>query len=87
MRSPFPFEFDLEIKRTFCSRSKKLRVEEQRLKGQAVSSLIAGIGGDQRRTLPDFITSGVQGTSSSITQPTVEVNNFKLKLVLISMVQ
>jgi len=41
----------------------------------------------QRRTLWDFITPGVQGISSSIPRPTVEVNNFELRLVLLSMVQ
>ena len=41
----------------------------------------------QRRTLQDFITPGVQGISSSITRPTVEVNNFEFRAALISMVQ
>jgi len=45
-----------------------------------------GIGG-QRRTLRDFITAGVRGISSSIARPTMEVNNFELRPVLISMVQ
>jgi len=35
---------------------KKLRVEEQRLKAQPASSSMAGIGGDKRRTLWDFVT-------------------------------
>jgi len=48
---------------------------------------MAGIGGDQRRTLRDFVTLGVKGISSSITQPTIEVNNFEFKPALISMVQ
>ena len=87
MRSPFPFEFDLEIKRTFCSKRKKLRVEEQRLMAQAISSPMVGIGGDQRWILRDFVTPGVQGISSSIAQPNVEAKNFELKPTLISMVQ
>ena len=45
----------------------------------------AGAGG--QRTLWDFITPEFQGISSSITRPTVEVNNFELKPMLISMVQ
>ena len=79
MRSPFLFAFDLEIDRTFCFRRKKLRVEEQKLTTEAVSSLMSGIGGDQRRTLLDFVTIGVQGISSSIAWPTLEANNFVLK--------
>ena len=46
----------------------------------------AGAGG-QRRTLWDFITPEVQGISSSISKPTVEVSNFELRPTLISMVQ
>jgi len=45
----------------------------------------AGAGG-QRMTFQDFITPGAQGISSSIVQPTVEVNNFELRPALISMV-
>jgi len=76
MRSPFPFEFKPEIEKTFHSRRKKLRVEEQRLKAQAVSSPMVRVGGDQRKTLPDFVTLGVQGISLSIGQQNVEANNF-----------
>jgi len=86
MRSPFLFKFDLDIERTFLSRRKKLRVEEPRLKAQAVSSSMAWIEGHQRRTLWDFITPGVQGISLSITRPTAEANNFELKPTLISIV-
>jgi len=43
--------------------------------------------GEERRTLRDFITLGVQGIASSIAQPAVDANNFKLKPALISMVQ
>jgi len=41
----------------------------------------------QGRTLWDFITPEVQGISSTITRSTVEMNNFELRPVLISMVQ
>ena len=44
-------------------------------------------GGDQRRTLQDFVTPRVQGIASSITRLAVDANNFELKSVLISMVQ
>jgi len=63
---------------------KKLRVKEQRLKAQEVSSSMAGIGGEQRRKLRDFVTIEVQGISLSITWPTIKVNNFELKPALIS---
>ena len=66
---------------------KKLSTEEQRLKAQAGSSPMAGIGDDQRRTLLDFLTPRVQGISSSIARPTIEANNFELKPALTSMVQ
>ena len=81
MQSPFPFEFDLEIERTFRYRRKKLRVEQQRFKAQVGSSPMAGIGGD-KRTLWDFVTLGVQGISSN-----VEAISFELKPALISMGQ
>ena len=44
-------------------------------------------GGEQRRTLRDFIALRVQGIASSIAHPNVEANNFELKMTLISMVQ
>jgi len=44
-------------------------------------------GGDQRRTLMDFVTPGVQGIASSIAPPNVDANNFELKSALISMIQ
>jgi len=48
---------------------------------------MAGEGGDQRKTLQDFITPGVQGIASSIAHPTIDANNFEFKLTLILMVQ
>jgi len=48
---------------------------------------MAGGGGDQRRTLRDFVTPGVQGIASSIARPIVDANNFELIPALISMVQ
>jgi len=48
---------------------------------------MAGGGGDQRRTLQDFVTLGVQGIASSIACPIVDANKFKLKPAHISMVQ
>jgi len=48
---------------------------------------MAGGECNQRRTLRDFVTPGVQGITSSIARPTVDANNFMLKLTLISMVQ
>jgi len=44
-------------------------------------------GGDQRRTLRDFITTGVQGITSSIARPAADANNFEFKPILISMIQ
>jgi len=46
---------------------------------------MVGIGGDQRRTLQDFVTTAFQGISSSIAQLTIEANNFGLKPGLLSM--
>jgi len=48
--------------------------------------MVAG-GGDQRRTLRDFVTPGVQGIASSIARPNIDANNFNLKPALISMVK
>jgi len=66
MQSPFSFEFDLKIEMTFCSRRMKLRIEEQRLMAEAVSWSMPGIGGDQKRTLRDFVIPRLQRISSSI---------------------
>jgi len=44
-------------------------------------------GGNQRRTLYDFVIPGVQGIASSIARPAVDANNFELKLAFISIVQ
>ena len=70
----------------FRIRRKKQRLEKRRKAQEESPKMDAGAGG-QRRTLRDFITPGVQRISSSIVRPTVEVNNFKLRLALISMVQ
>jgi len=48
---------------------------------------MTGGGGDQRRTLRDLVTPGVQGIASSIARPALDANNFELKPALISMVQ
>jgi len=42
---------------------------------------------EERRTLHDFVTPGVQGIASSIARPAVDANNFELKSAFISMVQ
>jgi len=86
MWCPFPFELNPEINRTFCSREKKLKLEEQRAKAQEASSTMARED-DQTRTLWDFVTSGAQGITSSIAWPNVEAHNIDLKPTLISMVQ
>jgi len=44
MRSPFLFEFDPEIERTFRSRRKKQKLEEQAAKAQEASSTMAEEG-------------------------------------------
>jgi len=59
----------------------------QKLKAREKSPKMAGGGGDQRRTLRDFIIPGVHGITSNIVRPNVEAYNFKLKSVLASMVQ
>ena len=48
---------------------------------------MTGGGGDQRRTLRNFVTPGVQGIASTTAHPNVDANNFELKAALISMVQ
>jgi len=87
MRSPFLYEPDPEIKRTFHLRRKKQNNEEQRHEVRRNPTNMAGGGDDQRRTLRDFITLGVQGIASSIARPNVNANNFELKSALISMVR
>jgi len=42
--------------------------------------------GEERRTLLDFITPGVQGIASSIARPAMDTNYFELKPALISIV-
>jgi len=83
MRSLILYEPNPEIERNFRLRRKKHRIEEQR--HEARRNL--NIGGEERRSLQDFITPGVQAIASSIARPIVDANNFKLKPALISMVQ
>ena len=87
MRSPILYEPDPKIERTFHLRRKKQRIEEERCEARRNLKNIAGGGGDQRRTLQDFVTPRVQGIASSIARPTIDANNLGLKLALISMVQ
>jgi len=87
MQSPFPFELDLEIERTFCYTREKLKFEEQRAKALEAFSMMARGGDDQRMTLQDFVTLRVHGITSDITRPNVETDNFELKPALISIVQ
>jgi len=49
--------------------------------------MIAEGGGDQRRTLWDFVTPRVQGNTSNIARRNVDANNFQLKPALVFMVQ
>jgi len=86
MRSPLAYGPDPEIEKTFRIRRKKERLEK-RCKGRETSPKMDARTRGQRRTLRDFITPGVQGISSSIAKPTVEVNNFELRPTLVSMVQ
>jgi len=46
----------------------------------------SSMAGEERRTLYNFITPGIQGITSSIARLTVDADNFELKLALISMV-
>jgi len=87
MQSPIWYEPDPEIERTFHLRMKKQRIEEQRHEARRNPTNMVRGEGDQRRALRDFVTPGAQGITSSIARPTVDANNFDLKLVLISMVQ
>jgi len=48
---------------------------------------MAGEGGDQRRTLRDFVTPGVPGISLSIARPTIDAINFEHELALLSRTQ
>jgi len=81
------YEPDPEIERTFHLRRKKERIEEQRDEARRNPTNMAGDGGDERRTLRDFVTPGVQGIASSIARPTIDANNFELKSALISLVK
>ena len=87
MRSPFLYELDPKIERTFRLRRKKHRLEEQRRNARRTSLIMAGGHGEQRRVLRDFVSPSVKGITSSIARPNVEAKKFDLKLALISMVQ
>ena len=71
----FPFE------------EKEAKIEEQKREVRRTSTNMAGGDGNQRRTLMDFVTPGVQDIASSIACINVDANNFELKPALISMVQ
>ena len=77
------YEPNPEIERTFYLKGKKQRIEEQRSEVRRNSNM----AGEERRTLRDFVTLGVQGIASSIARPVVDANNFQLKPALIFMVQ
>jgi len=83
MRSLILYKPDPEIERTFFLRRKKQRIEEQRCEVRRNSSM----AGEERRTLRDFVTPGVQGITSTIARPAVDAKNFELKPALISVVQ
>ena len=87
MESLFLYEPDPEIERAFRLRRKKQKIKEQRREARKTSTNMVGGGCDQRRTLRDFVTPGVQVIASSITRPNIGANNFELKLTLISIVQ
>jgi len=85
MRSSFAYEPDLEIERTSRITRKKQRIKKKHKAWEASPKMDATLG-SQRRTLQDFVTHGVQGISSSIARPTVEVNYFELRPALVSVV-
>jgi len=49
----------IENRKDFSSRRKKLKLEEQRARAQEAVSTLVGERNSQRRTLRDFVTSGV----------------------------
>jgi len=59
IQSPFLYEPDPEIERTFHLRRKKQKLEEQIREARRTSTNMRGGGGDRRRTLRDFVTPGV----------------------------
>ena len=75
MRSSILYEPDPKIERTFRLRRKRQRIEEQRREVRRKSSMVEG---DQRGTLRDFVTPGIQGIASSIARSAVNAN-FELK--------
>jgi len=87
MGSPFLYKPDLEIERNSHLRRKKQKFEEQRCEASRTTTNMVGGGGDQKRTLRDFVTLGVQGIARSISYPSINVNNSEFKPTFISMVQ
>ena len=87
MRSLILYKPDPEIERTFRLRRKKQMIEEQRCETRRNVTNMAREGDDQRRTLRDFVTPGVQVITSSIACATIDAIYFDLEPTLISMLQ
>ena len=87
MRRLLLCEANPEIERAFHLRRMKQKIIEQIREVRRTSTNMAGGGGDQRRTLRDFVVPRVQGIASSIAPPHVDANNFELQPALISMLQ
>jgi len=87
MQRSILYKSNHKIERTFRLKRKKQRSKEQRREAIGNPTRMAGGRDDQRRTLRDFVTPGVQGIASSIARSTADANNFEFKPALISMVQ
>jgi len=77
------YEPDPEIEMTFNLRKKNQSINEQRCEAMRNSNM----AGEEKTTLWDFVTPGVQGIALSIAQPAVDAKNFELNPALIFMMQ
>lgn len=61
------------------------QIQEELEAAKPIAKLASGED-EQRRTLKDYVTLGVQNLTPSITEPAVVINNFELNPTLISIV-
>ena len=71
--------FDLEIEKTLH----KLKKEKKKEANTSLSNMVD----QEQKALRDYTMPSVNGATSSIMRPTIQANNFEIKLAIIQMIQ
>ncbi|KAJ4720877.1 DNA-directed DNA polymerase [Melia azedarach] len=79
--------FDIEIERTYRRNRKEKRAASTQQTSTMDPNIVNNDGANDQRALRDYVIPTVNGASTSIRRPAIQVNNFEIKLAIIQMIQ